>query len=234
MDNYLKDLGIKTNMQQIKDIEKRFLIIEENISGIVEKKYIFEKFNEYVKGNKLLDQNEFIGLVLRNYLDVMVIDVYKWAIDSDSRTINLVALLEDIRKNKNLFSLKWFMLGRKKCFVRKNVFREFSIKDNNRIGCQKIDGDIKKIKQAIKGKIFGKKRFSRNSLVRLRNKRKAHYDKGVFVSKATVDDLRNAVDVLEKMVIKYGGLLNRGEYQDGLSASNIDDYTNFEKIFKKS
>jgi len=112
-----------------------------------------------------------------------------------------------------------------------NDFRQFSIKDNKKISVKKINKDIKEIKQAICGLRFGKKRQSIESLRKFRNKRGAHFASDNKKAIVPVKKLFDAIDLLERITIKYNLLLNQAEMNTLLS-SNIDDNIELNKNFK--
>ena len=93
------------------------------------------------------------------------------------------------------------------------------------------DEDIKKIKQAICGLRFGKKRQSVESLKKYRNKRGAHFANDNKKVSVSAEKIFNTIDLLEEITIKYKLLLNQPE-GDTLLPSNIDDFIEFDEIFK--
>lgn len=229
-----KHIAISNNNKMtIKKVKNRFKIIENEISQLVEDKYIFEKYKECIEKSKNVDkQNDGLFWIAKNYQILSVINVCK-QVDERNDVESLVNLLKDIKKIKSSFSLDWF-LKKYSDGMRgngENDFKQFSIKSNKKISVKKIDEDIKKIKQAICGLRFGKKRQSVESLKKYRNKRGAHFandNKKAIVSAKKIFD---TIDLLEKITIKYNLLLNQAG-MDTLLSSNIDDYINFNKVFK--
>jgi len=217
----------------IRKIKNRFKVIENEVSQLVEDKYVFEKYKEYIEKSENIDkQSEFLFWVAKNYQILSVINVYK-QVDERNDVESLVNLLEDIKKLKDNFSLDWFVRKYPK-WMRgngENDFKQFSVKGNKRISIKKIDEDIKKIKYAIKGKRFGTKRQSIESLAKYRHKRGAHFANDKKKAVVPVKKIFEAIDLLEKMVIKYNLLLNQTRMNTLLS-SNIDDYLNFSKVFR--
>ncbi|MCK5490214.1 MAG: hypothetical protein KAI67_00055 [Candidatus Pacebacteria bacterium] len=230
-----------TNRITIGKIKNRFKIIENEISQLVEDQYVFEKYKEYIKNSENVDKgSEFLFWIAKNYQILSVINVCK-QVDEDSRSESLVNLLKDIKNNKKLFTLKWYRRQWKPVPIAKTnkknsrlkeaeeCFKKFAIKNNNLISSQKINKDIKEIKQAICGVRFGKERQSVESLKKYRNKRGAHFASGNKKAIVPMEKLFDAIDLLEKITIKYNLLLN----QAGMNTLNIDDYIELDKIFRK-
>lgn len=222
------------NKMTIRKIKNRFKIIKNEISQLVKDKYFFEQYNKYIEDNKNIDkQNKFLFWIAKNYKILSVINVCK-QVDARNDVESLVNLLKDIKKLKNSFSLSWF-IQKYPVLMRgngENDFKKFTIKNNEKISIKKIDKDIKEIKRAICGARFGKKRQSIESLKRYRNKRGAHLSSDNKKAITSVKKVFDAIDLLEKMTIKYNLLLNQaGMY--ALLPANIDDYIEFDKVFKK-
>lgn len=213
----------------IQKIKNRFKIIDTEIGKLVENKYYFEKFKKYVDNSKTIDkEQDFLNFIGRNYRLLSLIDVCK-QIDEDPNSESLLNLLKDIKNNSSLFTKKWFTASYPN-WTQDN-FKRFSSKNNKLVSVKKIDEDIKKIKKAIKGQRFGKKRKSVRSLCKYRNKRVAHFDQGKPEINVPLDDLKIAIDLLEEIILKYNSLLNGGCEESRL-AGNVDDFLEFEKIFK--
>lgn len=218
----------------IRTIKNRFKIINNEISQLVNDKYVFEKFKEYIKNSANIDkQNEFLFLITKNYQILSLINVCK-QFDERKDVESLVNLLKDIKKLKNSFSLDWFV---KKYSVWMhgdgvNDFKQFSIKNNKKISVKKIDEDIKKVKYAICGIIFGQKRQSVESLMKYRHKRGAHFASDNKKAIVPVKKLYDAIDLLGIITIRYYLLLNK-PYLNTLLYKDIDDYIACDKVFQK-
>jgi hypothetical protein len=230
------------NKMTITKLKHSFKIIENEISQLVEDKYIFEEYKKYIESNKNIDkENHFLFWIAKNYQILAVINVCK-QVDEDSRSESLVNLLKGIKNNKKSFTLKWYKRQWKPVPIAKTnkkisrsreaekCFKEFAIKSNKLISSQKIDKDIKDIKQAICGVRFGNERQSVESLKKYRNKRVAHFASDNKKAIVPMEKLFDAIDLLEKMTIKYNLLLNQAGMNTLLS-SNID--IEFDKIFRK-
>lgn len=222
------------NKMTIRKIKNRFKIIENEISQLVEDKYVFEQYKKYIEDNKNIDkQNNFLFWIAKNYQILSVINVCK-QVDVRNDVESLANLLKDIKELKNSFSLSWFV-QKYPVWMRgngENDFKKFTIKNNKKISVKKIDNDIKEIKQAICGARFGKKRQSVESLKKYRNKRGAHFSSDNKKAIVPIKKLFDAIDLLEKMTIKYNLLFNQAG-MDTLLSANIDDYIEFDKVFKK-
>ncbi|KKR07928.1 MAG: hypothetical protein UT32_C0005G0027 [Parcubacteria group bacterium GW2011_GWC2_39_14] len=222
------------NEMIIRKIKNRFKIIENEISQLVDDKYVFEQYKKYIEDNKNISkQNNFLFWIAKNYQILSVINVCK-QVDERNDVESLVNLLKDFKKLKNSFSLGWFV-QKYPVWMRgngENDFKKFTIKNNKKISVKKIDNDIKEIKQAICGVRFGKKRQSVESLKKYRNKRGAHFSNDNKKAIVPIKKLFNAIDLLEKMTIKYNLLLNQAD-MDTLLSANIDEYIEFDKVFKK-
>jgi len=217
----------------IRKIKNRFKIIENEVSQLVEDKHIFEKYKEYIEKSKNIDKrSEFLFWLAKNYQILSVVNVYK-QIDERNDVESLVNLLKDIKKIKNDFSIDWFVRKYPRWMHAngENDFKQFSVKSNKKISAKKIDKDIKKIKRAINGQIFGKKRQSIESLTKYRHKRGVHFANDHKKVVVTVKKLFETIDLLEKIIIKYNLLINQAG-MDTLLAANIDDYIEFGKVFR--
>jgi hypothetical protein len=224
---------VSPNKITIKKLKNRFEIIENEICQLVEDKYIFEKYNKYITNCKNIDkQSDVLLWIKKNYLILSVINICK-QVDERNDVESLINLLKDIKKIKCSFSLDWFLKNYPD-WMRgngENHFKQFSIKNNKMISAEKVDGDIKKIKQAICGFRFGKKRQSVESLKKYRNKRGVHFANDNKEAVANRNKIFKAIDLLEQIIMKYNLLLNQAG-MDSLLTSNIDDYVNFGKVFK--
>ena len=222
-----------TNKITIRKIKNRFKIIENEITQLVEDQYVFEKYKEYIKNSKNLDkQNEFLFWLGKNYQILALINVCK-QVDKRDDVESLVNLLKNIKELKGSFSLHWFV-QKYPVWMRyngENDFKQFSIKSNKKISVKKIDKDIKEIRQAICGVRFGQDRQSIESMKKYRNKRGVHFANDNKKAIVPMKKLFDAIDLLEKITIKYNLLLNQVGMNTLLS-SNIDDYIEFNKIFK--
>lgn len=231
-------MGSFMDKMTIRKIKKRFYIIADEISQLVEDKYYFEKYKEYIKKSKNIDKNhDFLIFISVNYQLLAVNNVCKQV--NDRKDVeSLINLLNEIKNNRNLFTLDWYKKQWKNKAVSKDFrqkmsegyFKQFSTQNNNRISCKKINKDIKNIEIAINGKRFGKIRQSIRSLRKYRNKRIAHFDKGKPKINTPVNDLYKAIDLLEKIVLKYQLLIDRSTAEETLLT---DHDIEFEKIFKE-
>jgi len=87
----------------IRKIKNRFIIVENEISELVEDKYIFEKYKEYIEKNKNVDKkSKFLFWIEKNYQILSVINVCK-QVDERSDVQSLINLLKDIKKLKKKF-----------------------------------------------------------------------------------------------------------------------------------
>jgi len=217
----------------IKKIKNRFKIIENEISQLVEDKYYFEKYKEYIENSKNIDkQSDFLSWITKNYQILAVINACK-QVDDRKDVESLINLLEDIKKLKNKFSLGWFLKKYPQWMHDngENDFKQFSIQNNKRINTKNIDEDIKKIKQAICGLRFGKKRQSVESLLKYRHKRGVHFANDNKRAIVPAKKIFEAIDLLEKIIIKYYSLFNPSGI-DTLLSSGINSDIEFQKIFK--
>lgn len=217
----------------IRKLQNRFKIIENEVSQLVEDKYIFEKYKEYIENSEsIYKQSVFLFWIAKNYQILSVINVYK-QVDERNDVWSLVNLLKDLKKLQNSFSLNWFVQKYPKWMHThgEDDFKQFSTKSNTKISLKKIDGDIKKIKLAIKGERFGKKRQSIESLAKYRHKRAAHFAKDNKRVIAHVKKIFDAIDLLEEMIIKYKLLLNQAG-MDTLLTSDIDCYIKLSEVFR--
>ncbi len=219
-----------------KNIINDFSKVDEKISDLVESRYFFRSFLDFSKNNKILRNSSFMNIALKNYRDLMILEVCK-EIDKDDRSLSLFRVLNNLKENSRLFDLNWFISNYPKNMKEfaKRDFKQFSIKNNKKISSKKIDQDLKDLKLLIQGKIFGRKRQSNNSIKKLRNKKIAHRDRKTFVSNATINDLNSAIDFLEKLILKYELLFIQSSCIDNsLLSSNINDFIDFDKIFIKN
>lgn len=208
----------------IREIRNRLKIIEGQVSKIVEDKYYFEQFKAYVQKSKTLDKNnDFLSFIAFNSRDLMAINACKQT-DEDSRAESLINLLKDIKKNKKLFTIDWFIKKYPKWLRSNGIndFKKFSTKNNKIVSCKKIDEDIKNMKKAI----VGVRKNSLKSLKKFRDKRGAHHNKGKVKITATVKDLNDAIDLLERLVLKYRLLIDQSGMDTLLPADSKPELGN--------
>lgn len=210
------------NTISIRKIKSRHAIIKRAIARIVEDKYIYDKLGEYLKNHGIVGKDPSGGLlnfINFNYIDVAIINVCKLA-ETDSRTESLINLLKDIKDNAGLFKQEWY-------HDTEGEFKNFFNKRTKVVNKTAVESDIKLLRRVI-GK-RSKKRY-RDSFMKLRDKKKAHSDREDFQSKKTFNDLTEAINTLETIILKYQSLIT-GHGQEGLLASNIDDSLRIDRLF---
>jgi len=208
-----------------KYIVKRLVIVMGHITQLVEDKYIYDKFREYLKTHGITDMHrsgDFLRFVVNNYRDIAIINVYK-QVDKDRCSESLINLLKSIKENSNLFNKKWYMDV-------KGEFKDCFNKRTNKLRKTAVDKDIKELIRIV-GNYSRKMEKPHDSLIKLRNKQKAHADKSGFQSKLVFNDLDRAIVILEKIVLKYQVIVT-GDGQDNLRTVNIDDYLRFDTLFR--
>lgn len=195
-------------MKKVTQIKKKFKLIESQVSQLVEEKYKFESLRKYTEKNKLdkdLIFKDFLRFVAFNYRDLALINVCKQG-DEDRKAVSLINLLIEVQ-------------------------------DITVIGLSKaeIETDIRNIRKSIRGrktkkKLSKRRNATKNSLWMYRSKRGAHHDIDPFSTDLTIERLYESVILMEKLVLKYGLLLNHS-CPETLLPSNIHEFIQFSKIF---
>lgn len=199
-------------IRQIKKWKQDIDEITNDITDLVEHRWLFRQLEEMIRNNINLNKDNLFWDFLRyNYVASMVLGICR-QIDSDKNSISLLNLLSDISSRPETLTKEWFI----------------STYENGR------DGEFRRLMlgQGIKDfeDNFGKNKFVDSSMVdsdmsnllgytreikKFRNKRVAHKDKNKKL-KFDVDFavLDEAVNIVEKTAIKYNLLLNQSGYPE--------------------
>jgi len=226
---------MKSNKKIIKKWKKLLDEIINDLTNLVENRYIFNEIVTICKGNENLKEDNIFWQFLRiNYVSSAVLNICR-QVDTDPDSLSLINLLNEILQNPKAITKKWFASQ-----YQKNI-----------IGDPKKIGDFKKVMfdvgKADFGNNFGKTNFIRKSIVnsdtrklkrytksikKFRHKRIAHLDKNRKLKfNINFNDLNNAIDVLEKTAFKYNLLLNQAAYAGGTLLPTIQ--YDWKKIFKE-
>jgi hypothetical protein len=190
-------------MASIQTIKRRLNPILNSISRLVEDKYFFQEYQKFIQSNPSVDrQNQFLQFISINYIEAATLGVFR-EVDRNRKSQSLLNLLREIDKNASQFTFKkfsWKYKGFMSHMARQN-FQKFAVRDGSRIDRRKLKKDIAELKRVTK------------PIVKYRHKYVAHRNIRPIASPGTINDLYAAIDLLERLVIKYNLLLT----QSGMS-----------------
>ena len=203
-----------------KRIKERFNASYDNVANLASDKFLYLELEKYFAQHPgAFDETsqELFSFVKKSFVNLSIIYVSR-EIDTRHDSHSFVNLLRDIDKNYKIFKLSWF-LRRYPKWMRENAkqdFKQFSTK-NWILSRRSIRNDQKEIINAIK------------DIRKYRHKRLAHLEIRQRQFKTTIQQMFDAIDLLEIKILKYNILIN----QSGMSTlvpSNLS--TDFGRVFK--
>ena len=225
---------MKSNKKIIKKWKKLLDEIINDLTNLVENRYIFNKIVAICKGNEDLKEDNVFWQFLRiNYISSAVLNICR-QVDTHPDSLSLINLLNEILQNPKAITKRWFASQ-----YQKNIKGDPKKMDDFKrvmFGVGKVDFENK----------FGSRNFIRKLTVssdvrelkchtknikEFRHKRIAHLDKNRKLKfNISFNDLNNTIDVLEKTALKYNLLLNQAAYAGGTLLPTIQ--YDWKKIFK--
>lgn len=184
--------------------------ITSDVTDLIENRFVFNRVVEMVNSNKELQQDNLYWDYLKlNHGSAMVLGISR-QVDPNKHTYGFIKLLEDISKNSSTLTVEWFIsfyknptreLGK---LMGEKDFRE-NFGAGKHVDKKIIDEDIGALKNATK------------VIQKFRHNRIAHKNKDKSLSfSLDFSEIGKALDILEKLVIKYHLLLNQAGFVDGL------------------
>lgn len=187
-------------MVSIPTIKRRFAKVFNGVSRLVEDKHFFQEYQKYIQASTALPKdNEFLYFISLNYIEAATLGVYR-QLDSHWKSQSLLKVLKEIDRNASVFTFKRFARKYKGPMMQHQAkvdFAQFATKDGSRIDRRKLKKDIVTLKRVTK------------PVVKYRHRVVAHQNRRQVSITATVNDLYAAVDLLEKLIIKYNLLLTQ-------------------------
>ena len=177
--------------------------ITNDVTDLIENRFVFNRVVKMVSENRELQQNNLYWDYLKlNHGSAMVLGISR-QVDPDKHTYGLIKLLEDMSKNSPALTVDWFLSSYKNPTMElgklmgEKDFRE-NFGTGSHVDKKIIEEDIKILKNATK------------IILQFRHNRIAHKNKDKSLSfSLDFSEIGKALDVLEKLVIKYQLLLNQ-------------------------
>lgn len=212
---------MKSNIKIIKKWKKWIDEIIEDVTDLVENRYVFNEIVSICKKNRELSKdNLFWDFLKSNYIASMVSGVCR-QVDTDKNTSSFINLLNEIFKNPEAITKKWFAAQypkNKVGYLGKATFKS-RFGRGNFVDPVKVHSDI------------GKLLYYTWEIKKFRNKKIAHKDKKRKLKiNASFTDLNKAIDILEQIALKYNLLLNQSAYANNTLLPTIQ--YDWKKIFK--
>lgn len=206
-------------MTSVRTIKRRLTPVLNSVSRLVEDKHFFQKYQSFIQSNTAIDkQSQFLPFIGTNYIEAAALGIFR-ELDRNRKSQSLLNLLRDIDANAGQFTYRRFA-AKYSGFMRpmaQRDFQQFAVKDGSRIDRRKLKKDIAELKRLTR------------PVVRYRHKVVAHRNRRPIASPGTISDLYAAIDLLEKLAIKYNLLLTQSG-MNTLLAGNA--HPGLEKIFK--
>ena len=193
--------------------------IFDDVSRLVENRYVFNRFRELLKPNLAITNNIFFDHYVVNYANSITASVRR-QIDQKTSRGGLRMLLESVLKNPQLVTKVDYMrpFGQMLQHEGQRIW-EKSYGGKDWLDPVVIKADIDLLETATK------------KLKDMVDKNVAHKDKDAHLYTIQYKDLDDAIDLLEMLTIKYYSLITSpGSGVDSLLASNIDGW---ERIFRE-
>ena len=206
-------------MASVRTIKRRLIPVMNSVSRLVEDKHFFQEYQSFMQSNTAIDkQSQFLPFIGINYIEAATLGVFR-EVDRNRRSQSLLNLLREIDANAAQFTYHRFA-AKYRGFMRpmaQRDFQQFTVKDGSRIDRRKLKKDIAKLKRVTR------------PIVKYRHKYVAHRNKRPIASPGTINDLYAAIDLLERLVIKYNLLLTQSG-MSSLLAGNA--YPGLQGVFK--
>ncbi len=203
----------------VKKLADHLQEIFNDVSSLAENKYVFLRFREIMQPNIGITDNVFFDHYVVNYVNSASAAVRR-QVDTKASRGGLRILLGDISKSIALITKEDYMrpFGIGLTFEGERIWSErYGGKDT--LDPAIVQADITLLESTAK------------PIKDMVDKRVAHRDKDAHLYNAQYNDLHNAIDLLEKLTIKYYTLIaSTGSGIDSLLAGNI---AGWESIFKE-
>ena len=217
----------------IERIRKSFDIVVKDIGQLATDHYYFQKFNEYVKESTTIDKkNEFLWFVGLNYINSAVMKISN-QVDNDKNSINLLNVLNDLKDNASMITREWYLKNLDPIVKSSSEedFKTYSVADNTNLSEEKLVADITLLKDTIIGGDIKNKTIK--TIKKYRNKILGHHSKVPYKIELNWGEFDKAVDLLDKLAVKYDLLLNHSAWvDDTLVDTDCDDFLNFEAVLR--
>jgi len=169
--------------------------ILKDVEDLLYSNYQAEELEKIIKSNIFVQRN--IGTFWEHYklnLTYFLVSKIWHQIDEDSDSLSLINLLNDLKYNYSLVTKGWW-LAQSNLLTAETFEEKFG---NISLDPNIVDQDIQDLKQAT------------NEIKNMRHKRIAHTDKNrELYSEISHTKIINAIDQIEKLVIKYFLLLTQ-------------------------
>jgi hypothetical protein len=197
------------------DWAKHLQEIFDDVSSLVENRYVFNRFREILKPNMSITNNIFFDHYVVNYANAATASVRR-QVDQKATRGGLRMLLESILKNPELITKEDYMrpFGGALKFTGERIWAErYGGKDF--LDPAVVQADILLLENTTK------------KLKDMADKNVAHKDKDAHLYTIQYKDLDDAVDLLERLTIKYYSLITSpGAGINSLLATNLSGWEN--------
>lgn len=199
---------MKNDIKIIKEWRVRIREITDDITSIVEKKYIYDEIVGVISKNQSINkQNLFYDFLKLNYIESIISGICR-QIDCDKDSQSLINLLHEIFEKPEIITKQWFITQ-----YGKNEKDEFMDNMKRGIGENDFNKDFGKgnfVDPLVVYSDIGRLIYHTREIKKFRNKRVAHKDKNKKLRfKVSFAYINKSIKTLEEITIKYGLLLNQ-------------------------
>ncbi len=194
--------------------------IESDVTDLLENRFVFEKVTSLIKSNPEINKDNILWDYLKlNYGSAMVLGIAR-QVDTKRSSVALLRILGEIKKSHQVITEKWFA----KQYVNTVMGSDFGAKEfKENFGREGfldekiVDDDIKSFKNQTV------------DILNFRHTRIAHKNKDKTLAfDLPFSKVNSALDLLEKIVIKYNLLLNQVGIEKLLPVMTYD----WEEVFR--
>jgi len=219
---------MRSNKKIIRRWKKLLEEVIKDVTNLVEIRYVFNEIVSICKNNEELKKGNIFWEIFRiNYVSSVILNICR-QIDTDSDSLSLINLLNKIIRNPRVITKKWFASQ-----YQRNKTGEFKkmMFDKGKADFENHFGKRNFIRKSIVSSDISKIRRYTRIIKKFRNKRVAHIDKNLKLKfNINFNDLDKAINILEKITLKYNLLLNHSAYADNTLLPTIQ--YDWKKIFK--
>lgn len=184
-----------------------------DVSSLIENRHVFNRLREILKPNLAITNNIFFDHYVVNYANATTASVRR-QIDQKASRGGLRMLLESVLKNPQLVTKKDYM----------RPFGQMLQHEGERIWAERYGGKDSLDPAIVKADIDLLETATKK-LKDMVDKNVAHKDKDAHLYTIQYKDLDDAIDLLERLTIKYYSLIaSPGSGIDSLLAGNIDGW----------
>ncbi len=206
-------------MQKIEQWRREMERITNDVTDTIESQFIFKRLAEIVAANpKINTNNLFLDHLTANFGASMILGIAR-QVDERTEVVSLLKLLKDIRDNSKAVTRDWFAAQYEPKLPRQIGERDFAqhFGSGSELDAAMVEKDIKDLESATA------------KIEKFRHTRIAHKNADDrLVIDLNFAEVEAALNVVEKLVIRYQLLLNQSGYTELMPTITY----NWESVFR--